>query len=713
MSKTSSYTIKFLTTFQTITILCGLLLVLIPKKTQAADWYDTKWKYRTKITIAGSPDAGTNYQISIKVVYPASFAEDVVSELSLTGIEASDIDSAENIYAGKQRQIYKSTDKGKTFIPIYTIPTQSKSWNINGFYTGNEVFIVYVDSRDYVFVSAIATNRLYRSIDSGKTFAQVLNLKRVLWESDGSFIRMTEDQHGHLYAAEYGDNSRNGKGESLARLWKSTNGGATWSNIKSWDARHLHSVDFNPYNNYLYVVTGEPKDMATTEAKRVYRSKNGGSTWKLVAATDDSLYLSVNFINDWVYLGEDKDFNSALTEVSDIKKFKDDGISEPFNPVTAWANPEPNTIVNSISKLNNFLILITIPKSSGAFTAPPRFMQIYKSSDGTKWELVRKHSVTSSGTDKGIGRTLPFLTYHPDRAGQIYGSFTSSSSFCITNKPFLDVIALNEKIRTDFNDVRFIASDGTTPLHYYKESFTDSKSAVFWVKVSADLSTDQNIYIYYGNPSATSTSSGVNTFNFFDDFSGNLSNWNVTSSTDKNVEIVDGAVRIISDGSLNKNGITSISTVSRPAVIEWRSWSPEKSTYHRTYEGYSSQPLTRDSGLLIERVEGKTGLARRYLNGISSNFNTGVGTIPDVPTTQKIILKPTRGYTLYWDNHNKEDDSTWTGSNQRIVFQSYDNGEYLYVDDVRVRKYASPEPRAIAAANCETNAQTKPEPLIP
>ncbi len=704
-----SHTIKILTIFQTINLLFCLILVFISQKAQAADWYDAKWKYRTKITIAGSPNAGINYQIPIKVVYPPSFAEDTVSELSLTGIESSDIDSAGNIYAGKQRQIYKSTDNGKTFTLIYTISAPPKAWNTNAFYNGNEVLLVYVDSRDYVFVSAISTNRLYRSTDGGKTFSHVLNLKRVLWETDGSLIRMTEDQHGHLYAAEYGDCSRNDKGESLTRLWKSTNGGATWLDIKSWDARHLHSVDFNPYNNFLYVVTGEPINKAVSETRKVYRSKDGGSTWKLVATTDDSLYLPVNFINDWVYLGEDKDYTSASTEVSNIKKFKDDGISEPFNPITAWANPEPNTIVWSISKLNNFLILITIPKSYGAITAPPRFMQIYKSSDGTKWELVRKHAVTSSGVNKGIGRTLPFLTYHPDRTGQIFGSFTASSSFCITSMQFLDVIAMNEKSRADFNDVMFTASDGITPLHYWRESYTDSKSAVFWVKISADLSTDQNVYIYYGNSSASSASNGINTFIFFDDFSNNLSKWNITSSAESNVKIVDGAVKIISNGSLNKNGITSIATVSRPAVIEWSSWSPEKSTYHRTYEGYSSQPLTRDSGLLIERVGGTAGLACRYLDGVIAYLTTGAGTIANVPTTQKIVLKPTKGYMLYWDNHMKEDNSDWTGSNQRIVFQSYDNDEYLYVDDVRVRKYAFPEPKAISAANCETNPQTKSE----
>jgi hypothetical protein len=51
------------------------------------------------------------------------------------------------------------------------------------------------------------------------------------------------------------------------------------------------------------------------------------------------------------------------------------------------------------------------------------------------------------------------------------------------------------------------------------ESKVDGDYAVFWVEVADDLSTNPvTIYIYYGNPTATSISDGDATFLFFDDF---------------------------------------------------------------------------------------------------------------------------------------------------------------------------------------------------
>jgi hypothetical protein len=64
------------------------------------------------------------------------------------------------------------------------------------------------------------------------------------------------------------------------------------------------------------------------------------------------------------------------------------------------------------------------------------------------------------------------------------------------------------KARLDYGDIRFTDSDGSTLLNYWQE--TDGR---FWVKVpSIPESSTKTIYVYYGNPSATSMSSVQNTF---------------------------------------------------------------------------------------------------------------------------------------------------------------------------------------------------------
>jgi hypothetical protein len=80
-------------------------------------------------------------------------------------------------------------------------------------------------------------------------------------------------------------------------------------------------------------------------------------------------------------------------------------------------------------------------------------------------------------------------------------------------------IYCNGHSRTDFGDVRFTKSDGTTLLDYWMESYTAGDNAVFWVEVADDLSTNAvTIYIYYGNATATTTSNIFNTFPLADDF---------------------------------------------------------------------------------------------------------------------------------------------------------------------------------------------------
>jgi flagellin-like protein len=71
----------------------------------------------------------------------------------------------------------------------------------------------------------------------------------------------------------------------------------------------------------------------------------------------------------------------------------------------------------------------------------------------------------------------------------------------------------------DFSDLRFTDSDCQTLIPYWVESYVPSDSAVVWVKVPAiPASSTTTVYMYYGNPSATSESNPDDTFDLFVDF---------------------------------------------------------------------------------------------------------------------------------------------------------------------------------------------------
>ena len=85
------------------------------------------------------------------------------------------------------------------------------------------------------------------------------------------------------------------------------------------------------------------------------------------------------------------------------------------------------------------------------------------------------------------------------------------------------------RTRSDCGDIRFTDSDGVTLLNYWIESGINTTSTKVWVKVpNIPANSIKKIYLYYGNPNATSLSDGNKTFLLYNDFeSGTLEGWNI------------------------------------------------------------------------------------------------------------------------------------------------------------------------------------------
>ena len=109
------------------------------------------------------------------------------------------------------------------------------------------------------------------------------------------------------------------------------------------------------------------------------------------------------------------------------------------------------------------------------------------------WQYRKSH-VINSATGAGTNYQVR-ITVH-------YGSGTDSG----------ENVYLNSKCQTDFDDIRFTDDDGVTLLNYWIEFKVDSDYARVWVKIADNLNTSSaTIYIYYGNPSATSAGNAANT----------------------------------------------------------------------------------------------------------------------------------------------------------------------------------------------------------
>ncbi|MBU2519979.1 MAG: DUF2341 domain-containing protein [Nanoarchaeota archaeon] len=113
------------------------------------------------------------------------------------------------------------------------------------------------------------------------------------------------------------------------------------------------------------------------------------------------------------------------------------------------------------------------------------------------------------------------------------------------------------KMNSDCSDIRF-TDDAGQGIDYWIENNCNTLSTVIWVQVpQITASGSADIYMYYGNPSANSASSGISTFLFFDNFE------NPSWSSEHWTQAYQGT-----DGSwIIENGYAEFSSGSSPGAI--------------------------------------------------------------------------------------------------------------------------------------------------
>jgi hypothetical protein len=109
------------------------------------------------------------------------------------------------------------------------------------------------------------------------------------------------------------------------------------------------------------------------------------------------------------------------------------------------------------------------------------------------WQYRKKHVLTGA-SGAGVGYQMMFIVRR--------ASGTDSNN----------TVYVSDKCKSDFSDIRFTDSNGN--VFPYAITYKTTDEAWIWIKPSVDLSVDQTIYIYYGNPNAQSASDSDATFVF-------------------------------------------------------------------------------------------------------------------------------------------------------------------------------------------------------
>lgn len=162
--------------------------------------------------------------------------------------------------------------------------SKALSWRHIGPYRGGRVVAVAgVPSQPEVYYMGAVAGGVWKTEDSGLTWHPL---------SDGFFntaavgaIAVSESDPNVIYA---------GTGEACIRnnishgdgVYKSTDGGATWSHVGLFDSRYIARIRIHPTNPDLVYVAALGHVAGENEERGIFRSSDGGQNWERVLFVD-------------------------------------------------------------------------------------------------------------------------------------------------------------------------------------------------------------------------------------------------------------------------------------------------------------------------------------------------------------------------------------------------------------------------------------------
>jgi hypothetical protein len=261
---------------------------------------------------------------------------------------------------------------------------------------------------------------------------------------------------------------------------------------------------------------------------------------------------------------------------------------------------------------------------------------------------------------------------------------------------------------------------------YWVESGCNASSTKIWARVPSAAAGTSIIYIYYGNAQATYNNSlgGSNTFVYFDDFEGYAAGsaptgWTVYGGGAFSVQSADGSkvLRQDSDTGGGGGGTEYMETdaayaISTPIVLE----AETKGTSTANYEDglyLFFRNLTGSNNLGVQYVAGGPGPSSRcvYVVYKAGTVCVDQGQFQSQPLWGRFEVRYS-GSDIYYRSWKSPDRSSWTAVNsgQTLSYANDYSGSLKVrvdgsngnvgnlIDNIRVRKYASPEPSALSGA---------------
>lgn len=149
--------------------------------------------------------------------------------------------------------------------------------------SGRIADVAVYEKNPAIWYVATAHGGVWKTTSGGTTWEPMLQDQGLM-----SFGDVTLSQQNPDLVWAGGGESNNRQSTSWGSgVWKSTDGGATWTNMGLRESKHIHRIVIDPTNNDIVFVAATGALFGPGGERGIYKTTDGGRTWRRVLAGDD------------------------------------------------------------------------------------------------------------------------------------------------------------------------------------------------------------------------------------------------------------------------------------------------------------------------------------------------------------------------------------------------------------------------------------------